>query len=114
MKIYSHQLKPAFPKRQRKSSEFTFISLPGEGTLASEKEQGQFLWNYQALREMVRSGTTRSSEAPAIGPQHPRLAVRSPDQPAPWLPAVTLLRCPAPASSSPQVPGLVYLWVSRR
>ena len=46
MKIYSHQLKPAFPKRQRKSSEFTFVSLLGEGTLAGEKEQGQFLWNY--------------------------------------------------------------------
>lgn len=92
MKIYSHQLKSAFPKRQRKSSEFTFISLPGEGTLAGEKEQGQFLWNYRALREMVRSGTTPSSEAPAIRPQHLRLQVGS---------AIALSASPMAASSHP-------------
>lgn len=34
VKIYDHQLKPTFPKRQRKRFEFTFISLPDERTLA--------------------------------------------------------------------------------
>ena len=77
---------------EAKSSEFTFISLPGEGTLAGEKEQGQFLWNYRALREMVRSGTTPSSEAPAIRPQHLRLQVGS---------AITLSASPMAASSHP-------------